>query len=81
MSDLKLVPLKTAIDEAQESVVNLAEELLEKAKSGEIVEIVAATVHADGHISSLANQTEFRSRRIGAAAQLLHDLCSKPSDR
>jgi len=67
--------LQTPKTEAQASVVKVAQELLEGVEAGEIVEICAAVVYADGHVSSLANQTEQRSKRIGSVAQLLHDLC------
>ena len=68
--------LPTPRAEAQQSVINIAEEILAKASSGEIIELCAVVIYSDNHLGTFANQTEHRTRRIGSVAQLLHDLTS-----
>lgn len=72
----ELVSLKTPKAEAQESVVKVLEDVLAKAKAGEVIEVCMALVYANGEIGTRANATVNRARRIGSAAQLLHDLCA-----
>jgi hypothetical protein len=75
---MPLQTLQTPALEARESLVKMCEELLDLARKGEIVEVVASAFYANGTTQTFAHDSIARSRRIGMAAQLMFDLCASP---
>lgn len=74
---MTIVALPTPDVEAQKSVIDIAREILKLAESGEITELCAALIYRGGNTGSIANQTNNRTKRVGAVALLLHELTSE----
>lgn len=69
--------LETPAFRAHASLVDTLKDLLDLAEKGEIVDIVAAAIYADGHSGTWANRSIYALRRIGAAALLFHEVCAE----
>lgn len=69
-----VVELKTRPAEINESVVARIEEILAKAKQGEITAVAIAGVDLDGSISCSWSETDDFGRLLGSVARLLHRI-------
>ena len=63
---------------AEPSVIEAIEELLARARRGEIVAIAATVVEPNGDAGTLVrNPSGHRHRLVAAVTYLLHDMCSE----
>lgn len=73
---MTVTPLKTVPKECNEDAVRVLEEVLARAKSGEVVTVGIAAVFQDGAIARSWSRCDPAGPLIGAAALLQHDLIS-----
>ena len=74
MSNIRVLDTRA---KAKAEVVEMAESILAKAKSGEIVDLCYAVANADGSISSSYTPTDDAPRRLAAVWRLFHRLNEK----
>ncbi len=72
--------LPTRAREVSRSLIDLCEDLLAMAKSGELVAAACAVIYADGSTGSFASQNDQAAKQIGAVAILAHELVSNASN-
>lgn len=72
----RVTVLETPQRRVERSLVEMIEDLLVMAKSGELMAAAAAVVYADGHTGTFASENECAAKQIGAAAILVQELAA-----
>lgn len=70
----QIIAIPTRIKAVHDSVVEIAQEILVRARRGEFESIAVAVVYKDLHSGAFASQTERSATLIGACYELLHEL-------